>query len=291
MRASSSITQVSPAAPASVRTESAPGRAASGSAAQRDAPTRTAAAAYSGWSSSVSSATSTRASSSTARWPMARVASPRRVAPNASDASSPARRRCSWFSSVGGTYQTGTTSTWVANDNVNLTTGTSTVASNLTINSLSLKQTAQAILDLGGNTLTISSGGILRTGKFISTIQYGTLKAGSGNEFYLWNTGANNQIVNASIADNGSATSLTKAGANTTVLAATNSYTGQTTVEGGTLQIGNGGTTGDLGNTSGLVLNGGANLTFNHSNSFSYSGNIIASTGSPAPFDTQLLPQ
>ena len=67
--------------------------------------------------------------------------------------------------------------------------------------------------------------------------------------------------------------SLNKTGSGTLVLAASNSYTGSTTVSGGTLQIGNGGTTGNLGTaTDGIAISNGATLAFNRSDN--YGGNF-----------------
>ena len=48
---------------------------------------------------------------------------------------------------------------------------------------------------------------------------------------------------------------MTQAGAGTTILTAANTYAGLTTISAGTLQVGNGGTTGTLG--AGAVLNNG----------------------------------
>lgn|GEM_PF-6237479 len=64
---------------------------------------------------------------------------------------------------------------------------------------------------------------------------------------------------------------LIKAGPGTLILAATNIYTGGTTVGGGTLQVGAGGTNGSLG--AGDVINNGA-LIFNRSDNFTVSNNI-----------------
>ncbi|WP_267225560.1 autotransporter-associated beta strand repeat-containing protein [Dyella silvae] len=60
-------------------------------------------------------------------------------------------------------------------------------------------------------------------------------------------------------------------GAGTTVLTGNNSYTGGTTITSGTLQIGDGGTT---GNISGNVTNHSA-LVFNHSDNITLSGSVI----------------
>ena len=57
--------------------------------------------------------------------------------------------------------------------------------------------------------------------------------------------------------------SLTKDGAGTWTLSGTNSYTGNTSVNGGTLQLGDGTTTGKLATTSNISIATGANLKFN----------------------------
>jgi fibronectin-binding autotransporter adhesin len=64
-------------------------------------------------------------------------------------------------------------------------------------------------------------------------------------------------------------------GTGTTALTAANSYTGGTTIAAGTLQIGNGGTTGSLG---GDVVDNGA-LAFDHSDAVTFAG-TISGTGS-----------
>ena len=69
---------------------------------------------------------------------------------------------------------------------------------------------------------------------------------------------------------------LTKDGASTLILSADNSYTGGTTINTGTLQVGNGGATGSIG--TGPVLNDGA-LVFNRSGIVTVPG-AITGTGS-----------
>jgi fibronectin-binding autotransporter adhesin len=68
---------------------------------------------------------------------------------------------------------------------------------------------------------------------------------------------------------------LAKAGASTMILAADNSYAGGTTVSAGTLQIGNGGTSGSL---AGSVVNNSV-LAFNRSDALAFTG-AISGTGS-----------
>ncbi|HBU7566693.1 TPA: autotransporter-associated beta strand repeat-containing protein [Enterobacter cloacae] len=60
----------------------------------------------------------------------------------------------------------------------------------------------------------------------------------------------------------------------TTTLTGTNSYTGATTVQQGTLQLGNGGTTGSLAGTSAITLDSGAALAFNRSNAMTVANAI-----------------
>lgn len=68
---------------------------------------------------------------------------------------------------------------------------------------------------------------------------------------------------------------IVKSGAGTTVLSANNTYRGGTTVSAGTLQIGNGGTTGSI---AGNVVNN-AVLAFNRSDDISFAGVISGSGG------------
>lgn len=64
------------------------------------------------------------------------------------------------------------------------------------------------------------------------------------------------------------------AGSETLILSGTNTYSGGTTIFGGTLQIGDGGTTGSI---SGNVLNN-SSLVFNRSNTMTF-GDVISGTG------------
>lgn len=118
---------------------------------------------------------------------------------------------------------------------------------------------------VNGGTLQIGDGGTL-----------GTLGLGAvnlNNSSSLIFNRSDDYIVNNAI--NGAGT-LTQNGTGTIILTANNGYTGQTTINAGTLQIGNGGTTGSLGSFN--VVNN-ASLLFNRSNAIAVA-NAISGTGS-----------
>jgi len=72
---------------------------------------------------------------------------------------------------------------------------------------------------------------------------------------------------------------VNKLGAGTTILTASNTYTGTTTIASGTLQLGNGGTSGSLSGSSAITGSSGAILAFNRSNSITVPNNISGGIG------------
>ena len=80
---------------------------------------------------------------------------------------------------------------------------------------------------------------------------------------------------------------LTKLGSGTLILTANNTYTGTTTISLGTLQVGNGGTSGSLGTNTGTITNNGT-LTFNRSDNLTVA-NAISGTGGLTKLGTGTL--
>ncbi|HEV7409889.1 MAG TPA: autotransporter-associated beta strand repeat-containing protein [Bradyrhizobium sp.] len=118
------------------------------------------------------------------------------------------------------------------------------------------------------------------------TLQFSTtgyvLNAGAGGQLQLSGLSGTGTIntdsgaaatINAPIV-NGSSQSLTKVGGGTLILTAANTYTGGTTISGGTLQLGNGGTTGSI---VGDVTDNGV-FAINRSDAFTFGG-VISGTG------------
>ena len=120
-----------------------------------------------------------------------------------------------------------------------------------------------------------------------TTISAGTLQVGNGNASGTLGMGpvtdnavlvldrSDNPTFAAAISGSGS---LTQAGTGMLTLTGSNTYTGVTTVSGGTLQVGNGGSGEFLASPS-VSLSNSTSLAFNHSDALAYSG-VISGSGS-----------
>ncbi len=138
-----------------------------------------------------------------------------------------------------------------------------TLANSVVVNSL----TFASAVTLGGNTTTlgIDSGTIVANSAatLANTISLITLGNNSTcNEGNIYNTA--NLTNNSPLTVTGGG-GVTKAGNGTLILAASNLYTGVTTVNDGKLQIGNAGTSGAL--AGGLTLGSGTTLAYNRTDS------------------------
>ena len=91
--------------------------------------------------------------------------------------------------------------------------------------------------------------------------------------------------VGGAIGETNTGTTLNIGGGGTLVLAGSNSYTGGTTVNASTLQIGNGGSGAAMSGSGGIAMSNNAAVTFSQAGTLAYSGPIsgsgqLATTGS-----------
>lgn len=155
-------------------------------------------------------------------------------------------------------------------------TGSQTLTATETANSLKLNTSAASqSLNLNGNTLTLTSGGLLFVGANAYSITGGTLRGANSTDLIVHQYGSADLTIGSVIANNSGATALTKAGTGKLILTGANTYTGQTYINQGTLQIGNGGTTGQLGSTANVNNNGA--LVVNRSDAIALANNISGS--------------
>ncbi len=127
--------------------------------------------------------------------------------------------------------------TWLAANNVSLAANPSANLDDTTINSLRLTAAATVTLN-AGKTLTLASGGLLVTGSGATAITGGTLKGASGSDLVIIQNSSADLTVNSALADNGTASSLTKSGSGKLVLApASNGMTGSNYLNGGAVEV------------------------------------------------------
>src|SRR5688572_7573247 len=129
-----------------------------------------------------------------------------------------------------------------ASDNVRATAVLSPLTQDTTINSLEYPVSSPAlVLNLGGHTLNIASGGIIRNAMQENFIANGRLTAGGsspGGELIVFN-GDDRIVINASIVDNpGGAVSLVKSGNGQLRLSGNNTYSGRTVINDGNISVG-----------------------------------------------------
>ena len=152
--------------------------------------------------------------------------------------------------------------------NTNTYTGTTALNGGTTVFSALGNLGNGTAINFGGGTLRYASGNM-------ADISVRTVTVGAGGGTI--DTNGNNVTLANPIGNSGTG-GLTKAGTGTFVLAADNTYAGGTTVSGGTLQLGNGGTTGSITGNVGLTSVSSV-LQFNRSDTYTVGG-VISGTGS-----------
>ncbi len=158
-------------------------------------------------------------------------------------------------------------------------------AATTTINSLNQSNSggsSAATINPAGQTL-LSNSILVGGGAGSLTIGTGTNNgflgtATAGGDLMLVNNTANDFTINSAIADNTTASTLTKLGTGTATLTAANTYTGATTIGAGTLLLGGAGSLGAGGTYAAAITNSG---TFNFGSSASQTlSGLISGSGS-----------
>ena len=158
-------------------------------------------------------------------------------------------------------------------------------ASNLVFNGGTLQYTGSPVnsdhlftLGTGGGTINASGSPAGLNGLGLTNAGPVAFSGTGARVLTLTGSDSDTNILAPALADNGGATSLVLAGTAFWALTGTNTYSGLTTIEGGTagatLQLGAGGATGSIG--SGSILNN-AKLVYNRTNSQTISGPVTGS--------------
>ena len=149
----------------------------------------------------------------------------------------------------------------------------SSAAGNLAFDGGTLQYTGAAASTNRLFTLTTNGGGIHASGTgplTFSNVGAVALSGAGARVLTLTGSNAGANTLSAVLDDSGGATSLTKSGVGTWVLTGNHTYTGATTIGGGTLQLGSGGTTGSI--VGGVTNNG--TLAFDRGDIVNYGGDI-----------------
>lgn len=173
--------------------------------------------------------------------------------------------------------------TWAAGNNTDVTLAGVDPASGSTTHSLRFNAAAAKTLTLAGANV-ITSGGILATpavGANTALITGGTLTAGAVNAttdlIVHQNNTAGGLTVASVIANNGTGTTgLTKVGSGLLTLTGTNTYTGPTTITGGTLALNVGGPIGTI--RGAVTVNSGGTLSGAAADSLGYTAGTQVTT-------------
>ncbi len=129
-------------------------------------------------------------------------------------------------------------------------------------------------------TTTISGGNLMlgNLGTTTGSVGTGTITIASGNVLTFNLTASVTQPVVTAIITGAGGVSTETTNLCTATLSGVCTYTGPTTINAGTLQIGNGGTTGSIASTSGVAVSSGAFLSFNRSDALTHTP-VISGAG------------
>jgi autotransporter-associated beta strand protein len=151
-----------------------------------------------------------------------------------------------------------------------------TTAGSITINS---SLTLSGTINISGGAVVINSNLITQSTTLGNVNITSSTFSGNGNISLATGRTATFSITNTSIYAgiiSGTTSNFTKLGTGNLILTGTNTYSGITTISAGSIQIGNGGTTGTIG-TGGITNN--SSLIYNRTNDYTISGEI-SGTGS-----------
>jgi autotransporter-associated beta strand protein len=160
------------------------------------------------------------------------------------------------------TYSTNATADLQALQFNDPTARTLSISSNRTITARGILVTPESG---GGGILPNGSGGFIRPNRSTIANTSFNIIQNSPNDFTIG--------VNLANASSSSPVQIVKSGSGKLVLTNNNGYTGGTTIHEGTVQVGNGGTSGGLGSGTTAVVNNGT-LVFNRSDAIDVTNNI-----------------
>ena len=125
--------------------------------------------------------------------------------------------------------------TWAATNNVSLSGNPlANIPDPTTINTLKLSGASTVTLN---GTLTLAAGGLLVTGTGANAITGGTLEGASGADLIVHQYSTGDLTISSTLADNSSATALTKSGSGRLIIAGTDTMTGNNYLNGGTVEV------------------------------------------------------
>ena len=125
--------------------------------------------------------------------------------------------------------------TWVAANNISINVNPiGDVPASTTINTLKLSGSSALTLD---GTFTLATGGLLVTGSGANSISGNTLEGASGADLIIQQFSTGDLTISSTLADNTSATALTKSGPGRLIITGTDSMTGNNYLNGGIVSV------------------------------------------------------